>query len=1037
MKRIGIYLVVLLTFSLNLNGVGLRVIAYGEGQDGSSENPYVITTPQELQDMNSDLDAYYVLGNNLDMTGFTWEHIGEYGDPFVGELNGAGFEIFNLTLPIYVTNIFEENIFAAGMFGAIGQNARLFNFGLQYTISALNIETGDTSVMVGGLSTLVEGYYNIDINNIWVDGDIELSTSNTFRYTSVGGLFGEVYMVKNLTALSFTGSIKVDAENSGMGVGGIVGFGEDFSINDSRVASATIETGSSIEESGVGGMIGWVEYYDDYLSDSDVVFRNSVVSTSVKTGNYVHAGGLLGIIVDDDDNDMYATRNYLKDLIIIGGRGVGGFVGYSYYMDYVRNEIQDVDVETCDDFSQEFGDVYLGVGGFVGYSLNDYIRRLVISEAKIGLGDSVNRVGGIAGTAEDGSYRYIDFSGEIKSTGDRVGGVVGHSLNNDIEYTSINAIVEGDSYVGGIIGQSTGYDYLSSVSFVGTLTGYMYVGGLVGEKEGDSLEIYNAYARGTFTADRVVGGLIGFSQGEVYIANAYFAGTLEKQDTLPSGGFTPSGFLSTLIDPINCTSVDVSLEDVFYDNTLYTGSSLFSNTGYATFQFQDVTSDVAGYLGVDLEFEYENSFFLFSGLNDGYFSLWGDRDYVLYMSEDEAVGVQLTFGSIVFDETDEFTNDNVSQYIYWEEMLDPEVIVRTGYTFKGWSSDTSGEDMVDVEMYELEGNTTLYAQWTSSNHSISFESNLGSLVDKITQAPDSVVTKPTDPTRAHYVFKGWFSDKECTAAYTFGKMPAEDITLYAAWSLEKFDVVFVDYDQRQLSSQSIAYGSSATAPSSPVRSGYRFMRWDEAYSTITKNLTVTALYEKITEDISNASDGLDPKVEDLAEAINFTQAELDPLHSLKIKLDMTIESLDNLSSDNKALIEEFEADLLEDGLYTTLFIDINLFKVIDEVSSKVYTTDQPITITFKISESLYTKDFKLIKLHTNSEGVTSLTELEYTYNSETHEITFMTNEFSVFGLVSATTKLPYTGENTNSGLFFLILSLLLAVLSQKRKIFAK
>jgi uncharacterized repeat protein (TIGR02543 family)/LPXTG-motif cell wall-anchored protein len=565
----------------------------------------------------------------------------------------------------------------------------------------------------------------------------------------------------------------------------------------------------------------------------------------------------------------------------------------------------------------------------------------------------------------------------------------------------------------------------------------MYVGGLVGEKEGDSLEIYNAYARGTFTADRVVGGLIGFSQGEVYIANAYFAGTLEKQDTLPSGGFTPSGFLSTLIDPINCTSVDVSLEDVFYDNTLYTGSSLFSNTGYATFQFQDVTSDVAGYLGVDLEFEYENSFFLFSGLNDGYFSLWGDRDYVLYMSEDEAVGVQLTFGSIVFDETDEFTNDNVSQYIYWEEMLDPEVIVRTGYTFKGWSSDTSGEDMVDVEMYELEGNTTLYAQWTSSNHSISFESNLGSLVDKITQAPDSVVTKPTDPTRAHYVFKGWFSDKECTAAYTFGKMPAEDITLYAAWSLEKFDVVFVDYDQRQLSSQSIAYGSSATAPSSPVRSGYRFMRWDEAYSTLTKNLTVTALYEKITEDISNASDGLDPKVEDLAEAINFTQAELDPLHSLKIKLDMTIESLDNLSSDNKALIEEFEADLLEDGLYTTLFIDINLFKVIDEVSSKVYTTDQPITITFKISESLYTKDFKLIKLHTNSEGVTSLTELEYTYNSETHEITFMTNEFSVFGLVSATTKLPYTGENTNSGLFFLILSLLLAVLSQKRKIFAK
>ncbi|NTW96830.1 MAG: LPXTG cell wall anchor domain-containing protein, partial [Erysipelotrichaceae bacterium] len=85
------------------------------------------------------------------------------------------------------------------------------------------------------------------------------------------------------------------------------------------------------------------------------------------------------------------------------------------------------------------------------------------------------------------------------------------------------------------------------------------------------------------------------------------------------------------------------------------------------------------------------------------------------------------------------------------------------------------------------------------------------------------------------------------------------------------------------------------------------------------------------------------------------------------------------------------------------------------------------------SESLYTKEFKLIRLHTNSEGVTRLTELEYTYNSETHEITFKTNEFSVFGLVSATTKLPYTGAKSNSGVLLLMISILLAFLSSKRK----
>ena len=730
MKRIGIILAVLLTITLNFNGVGLKLMAYGEGQEGTPDNPYVITTPQELQDMELDLNAYYILGNNLDMDGFKWASIGDEGDPFVGELNGAGYEIINLALPLYATNRFEEDIFAAGMFGAIGQNAKLFNFGLQFTINALNTDTGDLSIMVGGLSAFVSGYYNIDINNIWVDGDIELSTSDASRYASVGGIFGEVYSIQDLWALSFTGSIKVNAENMGLAVGGIMGYGEDFRIYDSRVAFATIETGASVEKSGVAGMVGWAEYYDGYLSDSDVMFRNSVVSTTVTTGNYVHAGGLLGIIVDDDDNDLYITRNYLEDIIVIGGRGVGGFVGYSYYMDYIRNEINGVDVETCVDYVQEIEDNYVGVGGFVGYGINDYVRRLVISDAKVGLGDNINKIGGIAGTAEDGSYRYIDFSGEIKSKGDMVGGVIGFALNNEVYYTSISANIEGDFMVGGIIGQSIGWDYLSSVSFVGTLTGTRYVGGLIGEKEGDIVEIHSAYARGTFKADLVVGGLVGVSQGQITIIDSYFAGTLEKQGSGVTGGFSPSAELQSLIDPINCSSIDVSLVDVFYDNTLYTGGSLFEDTGFPSFQFKDVTSDVAGGLGTDLQFEGDYDYFLFSGLNDGYFSLWGDRDYVLYLSEDKVVGMQLTFGRIIFEDTEDFDNEHVSQYIYWEYKPVPVVITRTGYVFKGWSTDALGTDMVDIDSLTLEGNTSLYAQWTQAlpDTGVSSKSGLSLLI---------------------------------------------------------------------------------------------------------------------------------------------------------------------------------------------------------------------------------------------------------------------------------------------------------------------
>ncbi|MFW6017144.1 MAG: hypothetical protein ACOCRK_11955, partial [bacterium] len=61
---------------------------------GTEADPYIITTAQELQEMKNDITAYYELGNDIDMSGFSWSTI----QNFEGVLDGKGNEILNLEI---------------------------------------------------------------------------------------------------------------------------------------------------------------------------------------------------------------------------------------------------------------------------------------------------------------------------------------------------------------------------------------------------------------------------------------------------------------------------------------------------------------------------------------------------------------------------------------------------------------------------------------------------------------------------------------------------------------------------------------------------------------------------------------------------------------------------------------------------------------------------------------------------------------------------------------------------------------------------
>lgn len=67
--------------------------------DGTEENPYLVSTAEQLDAVRNDLNAYYVQINDIDLSQYAnWVPIGNYDNPFIGNYDGSGYTIKNLTI---------------------------------------------------------------------------------------------------------------------------------------------------------------------------------------------------------------------------------------------------------------------------------------------------------------------------------------------------------------------------------------------------------------------------------------------------------------------------------------------------------------------------------------------------------------------------------------------------------------------------------------------------------------------------------------------------------------------------------------------------------------------------------------------------------------------------------------------------------------------------------------------------------------------------------------------------------------------------
>ena len=62
---------------------------YFSNGNGTKENPYIITNAEQFDKIRTNLSAYYILANDIDLSGYdNWKPIGDANKPFVGGIDG-------------------------------------------------------------------------------------------------------------------------------------------------------------------------------------------------------------------------------------------------------------------------------------------------------------------------------------------------------------------------------------------------------------------------------------------------------------------------------------------------------------------------------------------------------------------------------------------------------------------------------------------------------------------------------------------------------------------------------------------------------------------------------------------------------------------------------------------------------------------------------------------------------------------------------------------------------------------------------------
>ena len=158
--------------------------------------------------------------------------------------------------------------------------------------------------------------------------------------------------------------------------------------------------------------------------------------------------------------------------------------------------------------------------------------------------------------------------------------------------------------------------------------------------------------------------------------------------------------------------------------------------------------------------------------------------------------------------------------------------IRAGYDFVGWSTD--GVNVVTPAENMPNENLTYIAVWKIKSYTVTWDANGGQFANSETIIEQTyeygaTITKPADPTRTGYTFKGW-------APNVPTNMSTENLNFKAQWQVNQYTVTWKPnegnwHGQTGNKVDTYDYGAPIVLPEDPVRGGWVFDGWEPTPAT--------------------------------------------------------------------------------------------------------------------------------------------------------------------------------------------------------------
>jgi hypothetical protein len=292
----------------------LNAIGASGGFDGGTGligAPFLISTAVQLADMNQNVNEYYQLTADIDLSCLAWAPIGTAigATSFDGNLDGDGFFIKRMTIENPISN--GQSLLGYMESGSVS-NIRL----LESFIGDASARS-DHALFI----TQVDGTV---VNGAFITGQIDFTSNNHA---------GAIYSVANASNVSNLFGM-IDLSGTGSNVGGILG-----SIAGGPTISNIVSRGNVYSSTGFSGGFAHTK-------------TGGTVSDSYTTGHVSSLAGFIGGFYGWNNggttNRSYATGNVYGDDIIGGFVGTGG--GATFIDCYASGGVNGDDI----------------VGGFIG-----------------------------------------------------------------------------------------------------------------------------------------------------------------------------------------------------------------------------------------------------------------------------------------------------------------------------------------------------------------------------------------------------------------------------------------------------------------------------------------------------------------------------------------------------------------------------------------------------------------------------------------------------------------------------------------------